>query len=108
LREKGQTAGLFLFHIYAALDPVAVPGGVAVDLSILRAVPYVVARVMGRWLIAFSVAGLRLAASNFNIMIDEERKRAKYASRNGDRCTAGDLLFNYCVEMMRRGENCRF
>ena len=26
------------------LDPVAVPWGVAVDLSILRAVPYVVAR----------------------------------------------------------------
>jgi hypothetical protein len=45
LREKGQSAGLFLFDIYAALDPVAVPGGVAVDLSILRAVPYVVARV---------------------------------------------------------------
>ena len=56
------------------------------DLSILRAVPHVVARVMGKWLIAFSVAGLRLAAGNFNIMIDEERKRAKYASRNGDRC----------------------
>ncbi|NAZ34701.1 MAG: hypothetical protein GU356_10590 [Pyrobaculum sp.] len=45
----------------------AVPGGVAVDLSILRAVPYVVARVMGRWLMAFSIAGLRLAAGNFNI-----------------------------------------
>jgi hypothetical protein len=26
LRETGQTAGLFLFDIYAALDPVAVPG----------------------------------------------------------------------------------
>ncbi len=26
MREKGQTAGLFLFDIYAALDPVAVPG----------------------------------------------------------------------------------
>jgi hypothetical protein len=78
---------------------VAVPGGVAVDLSILRAVPYVVARVMGKWLIAFSVAGLRIAAGNFNIMIDEERKRAKYAPRDGDRSTVGNLLFNYCVEM---------
>ena len=48
---------------------------------------------------AFSVAGLRIAASNFNIVIDEDRKRAKYASRDGDRYTAGDLLFNYCVEM---------
>ena len=80
------------------LDPVAVPWGVAVDLSILRAVPYVVAR-GGGWLVAFSVAGLRIAASNFNIVIDEDRKRAKYASRDGDRYTAGDLLFNYCVEM---------
>jgi hypothetical protein len=89
----------FLFGIYAGLDPVAVPGGVAVDLSTLRTVPYVVARVMGRWLVAFSVAGLRLAAGNFNIVIDGNRKRAKYASRDSDRCTAGDLLFNYCVEM---------
>ena len=40
------------------------------DLSILRAVPYVVARVMGRWLMAFSIAGLRLAAGNFNIVIN--------------------------------------
>jgi hypothetical protein len=70
-----------------------------VDLSILRAVPYVVARVMGRWLVAFSVAGLRIAAGNFNIVIDGDGKRAKYASRDGDRCTVGDLLFNYCVEM---------
>jgi hypothetical protein len=52
---------------------VAVPGGVAVDLSILRAVPYVVARVMGRWLMAFSIAGLRLAAGNFNIVINGDR-----------------------------------
>ncbi len=69
------------------------------DLSILRAVPCVMARVMGRWLVAFSVAGLRLAAGNFNIVIDEDRKRAKYASRDGDRSTVGNLLFNYCVEM---------
>jgi hypothetical protein len=67
-----------------------------VDLSILRAVPYVVARVMGKWLVAFSVAGLRLAASNFNIVIDGDRKSAKYASRDGDRNTVVNLLFNYC------------
>ena len=51
----------------------AVPGSVAVGLNILRAVPYVVARVMGRWLMAFSVAGLRLAAGNFNIVINGDR-----------------------------------
>ncbi len=45
----------------------------------MRAVPYVVARVMGRWLVAFSVAGLRLAAGNFNIVTDGDRKSAKYA-----------------------------
>ncbi len=65
----------------------------------MRAVPYVVARVMGRWLVTFSVAGLRIAAGNFNIVIDGDRKRAKYASRDGDRNTVGNLLFNYCVEM---------
>jgi hypothetical protein len=49
--------------------------------------------------VAFSVAGLRLAAGNFNIVTDGDRKRTRYASRDGDRNTAGDLLFNYCVEM---------
>jgi hypothetical protein len=70
-----------------------------VDLSILRAVPCVVARVMGKWLVAFSVAGFRLAAGNFNIVIDGDRKSAEYASRDGDRNTVGNLLFNYCVKM---------
>jgi hypothetical protein len=95
----GPDSWLLLFGIYAALDPVAVPGGVAVDLSILRAVPYVVARVMGRWLVAFSVAGLHIAAGNFNMMVDGGRKRAKYASCDGDRCAVGTLLFNQCVDM---------
>jgi hypothetical protein len=54
---------------------------------------------MGKWLVAFSVAGLRLATGNFNIVIDGDRKSAKYTSRDGDRNTVGNLLFNYCGEM---------
>lgn len=88
-----------LFGLYSALDPVVVPGGVAVDLGILRALPYVVARVMGRWLVAFNVAGLYMAAGNFNMLVDGGRKRAKYASCDGDKCVAGGLYFNYCVEL---------
>jgi hypothetical protein len=99
LREKGQTAGFFSSTSTPRWTPAAVPGGVAVDLSILRAVPYVVARVMGRWLVTFSVAGLRLTTGNFNIVIDGDRKSAKYALRDGDRNTVGNLLFNYCGEM---------
>jgi hypothetical protein len=95
----GPDSWLLLFGVYAALDPVAVPGGVAVDLGLLRASPYVVARVMGRWLVAFNAAGLYVAAGNLNMMVDGGRKRARYASCDGDRCTVGDLLFNYCVEM---------
>ena len=95
----GPDSWLFLFGIYAALDPVAVPGGVAVDLGLLRAVPYIVARVVGRWLVAFNVAGLYIAAGNFNMMVDGGRKRAKYASCDGDKCAVGGLLFNQCVEV---------
>lgn len=90
---------LLLFGIYAALDPVVMPGGVAVDLGLLRALPYIVAKVMGRWLVAFNVAGLYIAAGNINMMVDGGRKRAKYASCEGDRCVVGNLLFNQCVDM---------
>ncbi|MGC8994037.1 MAG: hypothetical protein ACP5J0_01455 [Pyrobaculum sp.] len=90
---------LLLFGIYAALDPVVVPGGVALDLGLLRALPYIVARVLGRWVVAFNVAGLRMAAGNINMMVDGGRKRARYASCDGDRCVVGDLHFNICVEL---------
>lgn len=65
-------------------------------MSILRALPYVVARVMGRWVDAFNVAGLRIAAGNINMMVDGGRKRARYS--DGDRCVVGDLRFN-CVDL---------
>lgn len=95
----GEDSWLMLFGIYAALDPVVVPGGVAVDLGLLRALPYVVARVVGRWLVAFNVAGLYIAAGNFNMMVDGGRKRARYAACEGDRCVVGNLHFNQCLDV---------
>jgi len=95
----GPDSWLLLLGLYSALDPVAVPGGVAVDLGLLRAVPYVVARVLGRWLVAFNVAGLYIAAGNFNMMVDGGRRRDSYASCDGARCRVGALLFNECVEL---------
>lgn len=88
-----------LFGIYSALDPVVVPGGVAVDLGILRALPYLVARILGRWLVAFNSAGLYMAAGNFNMMTEGGRKRASYASCDGVMCDVGGLLFNKCVDV---------
>ncbi|MCC6020765.1 MAG: hypothetical protein LM577_05305 [Thermoproteaceae archaeon] len=95
----GPDSWLLLFGIYAALDPVVVPGGVALSLDVLRALPYLVARVMGRWIVAFNSAGLYAAAGNINVMVEGARRRDKYASCDGDRCTVGRLRFNQCVDM---------
>ncbi|MEZ0319537.1 MAG: hypothetical protein ABWK05_06060 [Pyrobaculum sp.] len=95
----GEESWYLLLGIYSALDPVVVPGGVAVDLGILRAVPYLVVRVLGRWLVAFNVAGLYMAAGNFNMMVDGGRRRDKFAACGGASCAVGNLLFNQCVDM---------
>lgn len=97
--DLAEESWLLLFGIYSALDPVVVPRGVAVDLGILRAVPYLVARVLGRWLVALNVAGLRLAAGNFNVMTDGGRKRDVYASCDGAKCVVGKFMFNICEEV---------
>ncbi|MEM1787042.1 MAG: hypothetical protein QW085_00410 [Pyrobaculum sp.] len=90
---------LLLFGLYSALDPVVLPGGVAIDLGILRATPYLVVRLMGRWLVAMNVAGLYLSVGNINMMTDGGRKRDIYASCEDVKCVVGNFLFNICKEI---------
>jgi hypothetical protein len=96
--EPGPDSWKFLLGLYSALDPVVVPGGVAVDNGVVRAVPYLVAKIMGGWAVFFSTAGHPYTASNLNIMAAGGRIRGSYASCDGDRCVVGDLYFNVCVE----------
>ncbi|MGC9119050.1 MAG: hypothetical protein ACP5I3_08700 [Thermoproteus sp.] len=89
---------MLLLGLYSALDPFAVPGGVALDVGILRALPYLVARLMGGFAVLFSSGGRPFTASNLNVMASGGRIRGAYASCDGDRCVVGDLYFNICVD----------
>lgn len=91
-------AWMFLLGIYSALDPVPVPGGIAVDNSIVRALPYLVAKIAGAWLVLFSSAGHPYVAANFNVMSSGGRIRGYTALCERERCKIGDLYFNICTE----------
>ncbi len=88
---------LLLLGIYSALDPYAVPGGVALDNGVLRALPYLVVRVMGKYAVLFSSGGRPFTAANFNAMASGGRIRGLHASCEGDKCVVGDLHFNVCL-----------
>jgi hypothetical protein len=90
---------LLLLGLYSALDPFAVPGGVALDVGVLRALPYLVVRLMGGFAVLFSSGGRPFAASNLNVMASGGRIRGNYASCGGDRCVVGDLYFNICIDV---------
>lgn len=97
--ELGDDSWMLLLGIYSALDPVVVPGGVALDVGILRALPYLVVRLLGGWAVLFSTAGHPYTAANFNAMAAGGRIRGDYASCDGDMCVVGDLYFNICREV---------
>ena len=96
---QSRESWLLLLGIYAALDPFAVPGGVALDNGLLRALPYIVAKIMGGFVVLFSSGGRPFTAANLNVMASGGRIRGRHASCEGDRCIVGDLYFNICPDV---------
>ncbi|MEL9990883.1 MAG: hypothetical protein QXP98_10245 [Thermoproteus sp.] len=89
---------MLLLGVYSALDPHVVPGGVALDVGILRALPYLVVKILGGWAVLFSSGGHPFVAANLNVMASGGRIRGLYAACGGPSCVVGDLYFNICKE----------
>lgn len=90
---------MLLLGVYSALDPYVMPGGVALDVGILRALPYLVVRMLGGWAVLFSSAGRPFVAANLNVMASGGRIRGLYAACGGPSCIISDLYFNICKEL---------
>lgn len=96
---QSRDSWLLLLGLYSALDPFAMPGGVALDNGVLRALPYLVVRIMGRYAVLFSSGGRPFTAANLNVMASGGRIRGDYAFCEGVKCVVGDLYFNSCPDL---------